>query len=139
MSRKYKRRRRRQKRSRPVTVKQVSKLYLNPSKQLTLWSAGDFVRVAVGDRVTQMPGNWKRHYLLVSASDLRCWGLGSGEPICDEDKRLLMQMMEQRSAQSPWMRIRFVTEQERKVQKPIWKQKRNRFFPWRDVSLCYSC
>lgn len=139
MSRKQKRRNRK-KRTGLVMEKRVRGPYLNPSMQMTIWSMGDFIRVSVGGHVTQMPARWTWHHVLVLASDIRHWGLGSGEEICDTDKRLMMQMMEQRSADSPWMRIRFVDEQERRVIESKWKRKKKPSRFWRKVvSLCCPC
>lgn len=125
MSRKRKRRTRRRQTKR-VEEKRVREPCLHPDMALTVWSAGNFLRVSVGENLIQMPGIWKGHQILVKASALRYWGLDHQEEICKEDRMLLMQMMEQLSEASPWMQIHFVDEQERRVCEPKWKWRRKK-------------
>lgn len=114
--------------------------YVQPGMPVTIWSAGDFVRVWVAGRVIQMRGTFHRHRFLIEEANIRHWGIGSGARISAKDKEQLMQLLEASSAGSPWMRIQFVTKDGRRVFEPKWKQRIKRYLPFsKDSSSCCPC
>lgn len=74
----------------------------------TCWSNGHCVRVWVGEKVLHMKGNFHGRTFQVPVQNLHHWGIGSGPWLSRREKTELVQLIQEKTAESPFLRVIFV-------------------------------